>query len=57
VTHFRRRAAFSFEYQHLVDRVESSGGVIRSIPVNTRLEVIRVEPTTGAVVSQMVESN
>ena len=56
VTHFRRTAAFAFEFQHLIDRVESSGGVIRTIPVTTRLEVVRVDRGTGAILNEIVET-
>jgi hypothetical protein len=38
VAHFRRRATFAFDFQNVVDRAESSGGIIRRIPVTTRLE-------------------
>ena len=44
VAHFRRRATFAFDFQHVVDRAESSGGIIRRVPVTTRLEAL------GAVV-------
>jgi hypothetical protein len=54
VTHFRRRAAFAFEFQHMVDRSESSGGVIRRIPVTTRLEARRVDRVTGTIISETV---
>ena len=55
VTHFRRSAQFAFEFQHLIDRVESSGGVIRTIPVTTVLEKVRVDRTTGAIVRETEE--
>ena len=56
VTHFRRTAQFAFEFQHLIDRVESSGGVIRTIPVTTRLEAVRVDRATGAILREIVET-
>jgi hypothetical protein len=55
VTHFRRTAQLAFEFQHLIDRVESSGGVIRTIPVTTVLEKVRVDRATGAIVRETEE--
>lgn len=49
--HFRRSASFAFEFQHLIDQPESSGGVIRRIPITTRLETHHVDRVTGAIVS------
>lgn len=49
--HFRRSATFAFEFQHLIDQPESSGGVIRRIPITTRLETHHVDRVTGAIVS------
>jgi hypothetical protein len=53
-TFFRRRARFAFDYQLPVDRVESSGGVIRRIPITTRLLAQRTDARTGAVVTEIV---
>lgn len=52
--HFRRSATFAFEFQHLIDQPESSGGVIRRIPITTRLETHHVDRATGAIVSGLV---
>lgn len=52
--HFRRSATFAFEFQHLIDQPESSGGVIRRIPITTRLEAHHVDRATGAIVSGLV---
>jgi hypothetical protein len=49
--HFRRPATFAFEFQHLIDQPESSGGVIRRIPITTRLETHLVDRVTGAITS------
>ncbi|MCC6928105.1 MAG: hypothetical protein IT359_03840 [Gemmatimonadaceae bacterium] len=54
VAHFRRAATFAFEYQHLIDRADSSGGVIRRIPVRTRLEAITTDRATGAIVRDVI---
>ena len=50
VPHFRRAATFAFEFQHLIDAADSSGGIIRRIPVTTQLEVITADRITGAIV-------
>ena len=55
VPHFRRTATFGFEYQHLVDRADSSGGVIQRIPITTRLEVDQVDRATGALIHDIVD--
>lgn len=49
VAHFRRHATFAFEFQHLIDQPESSGGVIRRIPITTRLESLHVDRATGTI--------
>jgi hypothetical protein len=55
VAHFRRRAAFAFDFQRLVDRADSSGGIIRRIPITARLEARRVDRRTGAVITEIIE--
>ncbi|MFN8668420.1 MAG: hypothetical protein U0164_14680 [Gemmatimonadaceae bacterium] len=52
--HFRRAATFAFEYQHLIDRADSSGGVIRRIPVRTRLEAVTTDRATGAILRDVL---
>lgn len=49
-----RSARFSFEYEHEVNRPDSSGGVIRRIPITSRLEVVTVERAGGAIVTGLV---
>jgi hypothetical protein len=49
-----RSLHFSFEYEHEVNRPDSSGGVIRRIPITTRLQSILVEPASGAIVTTVV---
>lgn len=49
VAHFVRFATFAFEFQHLIDQPESSGGIIRRIPITTRLESLHVDRATGAI--------
>jgi len=44
-----RTLLFGFDYEHEVNRPDSSGGVIRRIPVRTRLAATTVEPTSGAI--------
>jgi len=57
MAHARRTATFAFEFQRLIDRAESSGGIIRRIPITTRLAALRVDRETRAVVSDLfVES-
>ena len=50
-----RRASFSFQYEHIVDAPVSSGGIIRRIPVTSRLAAFLRDPATGALV-ETVES-
>jgi hypothetical protein len=54
VAQFRRRAAFAFDFTRLVDRADSSGGIIRRIPITARLEARRVDRRTGAVITEIV---
>jgi len=46
-----RALAFAFEYDHQIDRPDSSGGVIRRIPIESRLAATSVEPSSGAIVT------
>lgn len=43
-----------FEYEHIVDRPDSSGGVIRRVPITSRLLATAVEPATGAFITTIV---
>lgn len=45
---------FSFEYEHLIDRPDSSGGVIRRVPITSRLLASTIEPISGAVITTIV---
>jgi hypothetical protein len=36
----RRKAVFSFQFEHVVDDPESSGGIIRRVPITTRLKAL-----------------
>ena len=49
-----RALRFSFEYEHIIDRPDSSGGVIRRVPITSRLLASTVEPISGAVVTTIV---
>jgi hypothetical protein len=53
IGHFRRRALCAFEFQHLIDRVDSSGGVIRSIPIVSRLEASRLDRRTNTIITDV----
>lgn len=46
-----RSLAYSFEYEHEVNRPDSSGGVIRRIPITSRVASTSVEPASGAIVT------
>lgn len=45
-----RRLHFAFDYEHEVDRPNSSGGVISRVPIVTDLDLARVDPVSGGVV-------
>ena len=49
-----RALRFHFEYEHIIDRPDSSGGVIRRVPITSRLLVSTVEPISGAVLTTIV---
>lgn len=44
-----RTLNYSFEFEHQIDRPDSSGGVIRRIPIASRLLSTVVEPASGAI--------
>jgi hypothetical protein len=44
---------YRFEYEHVVNRPDSSGGVIARIPISTRLQATTVEPASGAVITTL----
>jgi hypothetical protein len=56
VAHFRRRALCAFEFQHLIDRADSSGGVIRSVPIVARLEASRLDRRTSTIITDIVNA-
>lgn len=45
----RRSARFSFVFEYEINRPDSSGGVIRRIPIATKLNVTAVDKGTGAI--------
>jgi hypothetical protein len=49
-----RSARFSFEYEHELNRPDSSGGVIRRIPITSQLEVLTVKQSSGTIVAGLV---
>jgi hypothetical protein len=49
-----RGLRLAFEYEHEINRPDSSGGVIRRIPVLTRLASTTVEPASGAILTTTV---
>lgn len=48
-----RTLNYSFEFEHQIDRPDSSGGVIRRIPIGTRLLSTLVEPGSGAITTTL----
>jgi hypothetical protein len=46
-----RSLRYTFEYDHEINRPDSSGGVIRRIPITTRLLATTVEEASGAIVT------
>jgi hypothetical protein len=44
---------YRFEYEHEVNRPDSSGGVIARIPITTRLQATTVEPASGALITNL----
>ena len=49
-----RSLYFTFDYEHELDRPESSGGVIRRIPIHTRLASTTVDKSSGAIVTTLI---
>ena len=49
----RRPARLAFEYEHVVDAPVSSGGIIRRIPITSRLAAFVRDPATGALVESV----
>jgi hypothetical protein len=43
----------SFEYEHQIDRPDSSGGVIRRIPITSHLQSTAIEPASGAITTTL----
>lgn len=44
-----RRARFTFQYTHEINRPDSSGGVIQRIAISSRLEALHINPLSGLV--------
>jgi hypothetical protein len=44
---------YRFEYEHVINRPDSSGGVIARIPITTRLQATTVEPASGALITTL----
>lgn len=49
----RRELQFSFEYEHEIDRPDSSGGLIRRIPITSQLLSTAVDPVSGAITTAL----
>jgi len=49
-----RTALFDFQYEHEVNRPDSSGGIIRRIPITSRLGVTEVDRITGEISTTVV---
>lgn len=50
-----RELRFDFEYDHEINRPDSSGGIIQRIPLISRLTATTVDKISGAIVTTMVE--
>ncbi|CAD5366046.1 conserved hypothetical protein [Rubrivivax sp. A210] len=48
-----RLLRLAYEYQHIVDRPDSSGGVIRRVPITSHLLATSVEPASGALITTL----
>jgi hypothetical protein len=46
-----RSLAYTFEYEHEINQPDSSGGVIRRIPITTRVAATSIEVDTGAIIT------
>lgn len=49
-----RTALFDFDYEHEVNRPDSSGGIIQRIPITSRLHITKVDTTTGEINTALV---
>jgi len=49
-----RTALFNFDYEHEVNRPDSSGGIIQHIPITSRLNVTQANTTTGEINTTLV---
>lgn len=49
-----RSALFGFDYEHEVNRPDSSGGIIQRVPITSRLTLTQVDGTTGAISTTLV---
>lgn len=45
-----RRLVFTFDYEHEVDRPDSSGGIIRRVPIITDIDLARFHEASGGIV-------
>lgn len=45
-----RRLVFAFDYEHEVDRPDSSGGIIRRVPIVTDIDLARFHQASGGIV-------
>lgn len=52
-----RELVYTFEYDHVIDRPDSSGGVIRRIPITSHLVSTAVEPASGAITTSLTTEN
>jgi hypothetical protein len=56
-THGNTRAQtahYAFEYEHVVDTPASSGGIIQTTPITTRLRLLRRDRASGTVVEDTI---
>ena len=51
----QRVARFAFDYEHILDAPVSSGGIIRRVPITTRLAAFIKDPLSGALVETVDE--
>jgi hypothetical protein len=49
----QRQLVYGFEYDHEINRPDSSGGVIRQIPIRSRLLSTAVDPASGAITTAL----
>jgi hypothetical protein len=45
----RRTIRFAFEFEQVINRPDSSGGIIQRVPITTHLRVVAASPQTGAI--------